>query len=51
MKDCFEYVNGLGHESDLTDVTRAAAAATGCKMNISYETVRNELVQNKALGK
>ena len=32
-------------------VVRAAATATGCKMNISYEAVRNELVQNKALGK
>ncbi|KAG9307957.1 hypothetical protein JVU11DRAFT_12763 [Chiua virens] len=28
----------------------AAASATGCTMNISYESVRNELVQNKALG-
>ncbi|KAH0831179.1 hypothetical protein J3R83DRAFT_13756 [Lanmaoa asiatica] len=29
----------------------AAATASGCTMDISYETVRNELVQNKALGK
>ncbi|KAF8452522.1 hypothetical protein L210DRAFT_3639026 [Boletus edulis BED1] len=28
----------------------AAATATGCTMNISYEGVRNELVQDKVLG-
>ncbi|KAN0094687.1 hypothetical protein V8E55_002974 [Tylopilus felleus] len=28
----------------------AAATATGCTVNISYESVRNELVQNEVLG-
>ncbi|KAG8216048.1 hypothetical protein J3R82DRAFT_8047 [Butyriboletus roseoflavus] len=53
VKGCFEYANGPLPESRLMEdlsFVRAAATASGCTMNISYETLRNELVQNKALG-